>query len=411
MNDVEKIREEFPILKSTMRGKQLVYLDNASTTQKPKAVILAEKEFYENSNANIHRSVYELAEKATESYVAAHANVANFIGADEDEIIFTRNTTEAINLVAFSLEKKITRGKKILVTIAEHHSNFLPWQRMAERTGAVLDFVGITPEGYLDMDDFRRKLSKDTAMVAVTHISNVLGTVNPVEEICQLAHEVGALVLVDAAQSAARIKLDVKKIDVDFLAFSGHKIYGLLGIGVLYGKRKLLEEMPPFLLGGDMVKEVSKERATWNELPWKFEAGTQNIAGAVGLSAAIDFLNNIGLDQIWAHEQELVNYVMPKLLAIDGIKIIGPKVNNNQAAKRAGVISFTIDGLHSHDLVSLLDLEGIASRGGHHCAQPLMTELGIKECTRISFGVTTTKEEIGFFIDALVKIINLLRKS
>jgi len=410
MNDIMNIKEEFPILKKKMRGKQLVYLDNAATTQKPSSVIFAEKEFYENSNANIHRSVYELAEKATESYIAAHSKVANFIGANEDEIIFTRNTTEAINLVAFSLEKKVARGKKILVTIMEHHSNFLPWQRMAERTGAVIDFVGVTSDGYLDIDDLHQKLTKDTALVAITHISNVLGTINPVKDICRLAHEVGALVLIDAAQSAARTKLDVKKIDADFLVFSGHKIYGPLGIGVLYGKQELLEEMPPFLLGGDMVKEVSKERAKWNELPWKFEAGTQNIAGAVGLSTAIDFLSNIGLDKIWAHEQELVNYIIPKLLAIDGLKIIGPKVNGGQNAERAGVLSFVIEGLHSHDIVSLLDLEGIAARGGHHCAQPLMTELGIKECTRISFGVTTTKKELDFFIDVLTKIVKILRK-
>jgi cysteine desulfurase/selenocysteine lyase len=410
MDNIIDLREKFPILKKQMHGKQLVYLDNASTTQKPMAVILAEKEFYENTNANIHRSVYELAEKATESYVAAHSSVANFIGADMEEIIFTRNTTEAINLVAFSLEKKIARGKKILVSIMEHHSNFLPWQRMAESIGATLDFVGITSDGYLDMDDFRQKLTKDTALVAVTHISNVLGAVNPVEEVCSLAHEVGALVLIDAAQSAARIKLDVKKIDADFLVFSGHKIYGPLGIGVLYGKRKLLEEMPPFLLGGDMVKEVSKNGATWNELPWKFEAGTQNIAGAVGLGTAIDFLNNIGLDKIWEHEQELVNYIIPKLLAVNGLRIIGPKTSGGQNIERAGVLSFVVEGVHSHDLVSLLDLEGIAARGGHHCAQPLMTELGIKECTRVSFGVTTTIEEMDLFISALIKAVNILRK-
>lgn len=425
----EKIREQFPILKTKIHGKPLVYLDNAATTQKPISVIAAETAFYATSNANAHRGVYALAERATADYVAAHQRVAQFIGAKSfEEIVFTKNTTEAINLVAGALSDEFFRGKKkILITAMEHHSNLLPWQRLASRRGLRLDFVEITKDGQLDLADLKNKLTEETAILAITHISNVLGTVNPIDKIVKMAHKAGALVLVDAAQSVARLPIDVQKLDIDFLVFSGHKMYGPLGIGVLYGKRAVLEKMPPFLLGGDMVKTVTRENAVWNDLPWKFEAGTPNLAGAIGVVAAIDFIERVGLKDIWKHEQALVNYIMPKLLAIDGLRIVGandivgehlrvlPCGRTQRSAPtakplvRAGVISFTVDGIHSHDLASLLDLEGVAVRSGQHCAQPLLETLGIKECARISFGATTTIAELDDFIVALKKSIKILR--
>jgi len=429
-NFSSKIRAQFPILKQKMYGKNLVYLDNAATTQKPVSVINAEKEFYETTNANIHRGVYELSEKATEQYVTAHQKVAKFIGARSfEEIIFTKNTTEAINLVAQSLPRKLFgKNKKILVSIMEHHSNLLPWQRLARETGTLLEFIELTEDGRLDLTDLRKKLTRQTTLLAVTHVSNVLGAVNPIEEIVKMAHKAGALVLVDAAQSVARLPINVKKMDADFLAFSAHKMYGPLGIGVLYGKKNLLEQMTPFLVGGDMVQTVTRNNATWNVLPWKFEAGTPNIAGGVALSAAIDFVEKIGLDNIWQHEQELVNYVLPKLAKIKGLKVLGldivgadlrvrPRGNTQRCSltkrllNHAGVISFTVDKIHSHDLVTLLDAEGIAARGGQHCAQPLLETLGLKESTRISFSVTTTTEELDKFLVVLKKSIKLLQTN
>ncbi|MDO8512280.1 MAG: SufS family cysteine desulfurase [bacterium] len=401
----EKIKDQFPILKQKMHGKILVYLDSAATTQKPNSVIAAELAFYTTSNANVHRGVYALAERATADYLAAHQRVAQFIGAENlEEIIFTKNTTEAINLVAQSLPKELFKKKKILVSIMEHHSNLLPWQRLAEESDGSLEFVEFTKDGKLDLADLHRKLTKDVALVAVTHISNVLGVVNPVSKIAHLAHKQDALVLVDAAQSVARLPLDVKKMGVDFLVFSGHKMYGPMGIGVLYGRKVFLEKMEPFLLGGDMVTTVTRKTATWNDLPWKFEAGTPNVAGAMGLVAAIDFIDRIGIKNIWKHEQELVEYLLPRLTEIKELKIIGPSA-------RAGVVSFTVAGLHSHDLASLLDLEGVAVRAGQHCAQPLLETLGIKECTRVSFSVTTTTEELDIFITALKKSIKILQRN
>lgn len=409
-----KIREQFPLLKIKMHDKPLVYLDNAATTQKPNSVIATELAFYTTSNANVHRGVYALAERATADYLVAHQRVAQYIGAESlEEIIFTKNTTEAINLVAQSLPKELfKKKKKILVSIMEHHSNFLPWQRLAQEINGSLEFIELTKEGLLDLVDLRRKLTKEVALVAVTHVSNVLGVVNPVSEIVRLAHKQDALVLVDAAQSVARLPIDVEKMGADFVVFSGHKMYGPLGIGVLYGRKKLLEQMEPFLLGGDMVKTVTRESATWNDLPWKFEAGTPNVAGAMGLVAAIDFIEHIGLKNICRHEQELRNNVIPKLENIEGLKIIGASYGKGTGYRvqdlRAGVVSFTVAGLHSHDLASLLDMEGIAVRAGHHCAQPLLETLGLKECTRISFSITTTIEELDKFITALKKSIKIL---
>ena len=320
-----KIREQFPILKKKMHGKPLVYLDNGATTQKPQRVINAEKEFYETTNANIHRGVYELSEKATAQYESAHEKVASFIGAESfKEIVFTKNTTEAINLVASSLPNEIFRDKKkILVTIMEHHSNLLPWQRLARERGLVLEFVELAQDGNLDLVDLKNKLNNQVAILAVTHVSNVLGTVNPIDRIVKMAHKVNALVLVDSAQSIARLPINVKKNKVDFLVFSGHKMYGPLGIGVLYGRRELLEKMEPFMLGGDMVTTVTRKSATWNNLPWKFEAGTPNIAGGVALGMAVDFIKSVGIPSIWQHEQELVEYVISKLLEIEGLVIVG----------------------------------------------------------------------------------------
>lgn len=409
------VRAQFPILSRTMRGQPLVYLDSASTTQKPRAVIDAEASFYETTNANIHRGVYELSEQATEAYVAAHEAVARFIGAASlEEIIFVRNATEGINLVVWTWAlQNIRPGDRILLTAMEHHSNIVPWQQLAQRTGATLAWVELTSEGILDLEDLEKKLSAfkhrvfeynqtpGVCIVAITHVSNVLGTVNPVPEVVRRAHAAGALVLVDAAQSAGRLPIDVRAWDADFVVFSGHKMYGPTGVGVVYGKRALLEAMGPFLTGGDMVKTVTRERATWNDLPWKFEAGTPNIAGGVALGETVHFLEEVGLDRVWAHERELVEYALPKLRAVPGLRLLGPMSPIGPMGLRAGIFSFTLDGIHSHDLASFLDARGIAIRGGHHCAQPLLTTLGLTECARASVGLYTTAGEIDRLVSAL----------
>lgn len=402
-SDLDTEREQFPILSRTMRGAPLVYLDNASTTQKPRRVIEAETRFYETMNANVHRGVYELSEQATAAYVGAHEAVARFIGAQSaEEIIFVRNTTEGINLVAHALERpglSPLRPGLILVTAMEHHSNIVPWQQLAQRTGATLAWVKLTSEGILDLEDLEKKLATQTpgvCIVAITHVSNVLGTVNPIAEVVRQAHAAGALVLVDAAQSVARLPVNVQAWDADFVIFSGHKMYGSTGVGVVYGKRGLLERMEPFLTGGDMVKTVTRESATWNDLPWKFEAGTPNIAGGVALGETVRFLEEIGMDNVWAHEQELVSYALPRLKEIPGLRVLGP-------AARAGIFSFTLPSIHSHDLASFLDERGIAIRGGHHCAQPLLASLGLTECARASAAVYTTKGDIDRLVEAVAE--------
>lgn len=403
--DLGALRAEFPLLARTMRGYPLVFLDNASTTQKPQRVIAAEVRFYQTINANVHRGVYELSEEATAAYVAAHEAVARLIGAASvEEIIFVRNATEGINLVAAAFSQgpwAIGPDTTILLTAMEHHSNIVPWQRLARAKGATLAFVELTPDKHLDLEDLKAKLARHPALFSLTHVSNVLGTLNPVPEIVALAHEAGVPVVVDAAQGIARLPVAVANWGADFVVFSGHKMYGPTGIGVVYGKRERLEAMEPFLTGGDMVKTVTREEATWNDLPWKFEAGTPNIAGGVALGETARFLTELGLENVWAHEQALVAYTLPKLQAVPGLKLLGPLGNQSHYRARAGIFSFTLSGIHSHDLASFLDERGIAIRGGHHCAQPLLSSLGLTECARASVGVYTTTEDIDRLIGAL----------
>lgn len=399
--DVATVRADFPILSQTMRGKPLVYLDNGNTTQKPQAVIDATAAFYSSDNANIHRGNYELSQRATDLYDRARRTVRSFINAAEDrEIIFTRGTTESINLVASSFGGKfIGAGDQIILSAMEHHSNIVPWQILAERVGAKIDVIPMNDRGELDLDEFRRLLSPRTKMVAVVHLSNSLGTINDVKEIARLAHAAGAKVLVDGAQWAPHHQTDVRAIDCDFYVFSGHKLYGPTGIGVLYGKAELLEAMPPYQGGGDMIHSVTFAKTTYAELPYKFEAGTPNIAGAVGLGAAIDYVNSIGLDRIEKHERELFDYATRRLTDVPGLRFIGTAKN------RAGVVSLVIDGQHPHDIGTMLDLAGIAVRTGHHCCQPVMDRFNIPATVRVTPAMYNTKGEIDSLVAALQKIV------
>ncbi|MCP8316762.1 MAG: cysteine desulfurase [archaeon] len=398
--DVEKIRQDFPIFYQKFKGKPLIYLDNAATSQRPNQVVDAMNDYYQRYNATIHRAVYELGEEATNAYEGAREKVAKFINANPKEIIFVRNATEAINLVAYSWGRSnIREGDKILLTLMEHHSNIVPWQLLAKEKRARLEFVDIDDEGLLKMDDFEKFMNEGIKFMGLVHASNVLGTINPVKEMVNYAHKNGTLVLVDAAQSVPHMPVDVHEIDCDFLAFSGHKMLGPTGIGVLYGKRELLEEMNPFLGGGDMIREVHLREASWDDLPWKFEAGTSNVAGAIGLGAAVDYLNKIGMKNIREHEKELTRYALDKMTKIKGIRIYGPK----DVKVRGGVISFNLGDIHPHDLASILDGEGIAVRAGHHCAQPLMERLGVNGTTRASFYVYNTEREVDSLVNALEK--------
>lgn len=397
--DVEALREQFPIFRRTVRGKRLIYLDSAATSQKPQCVIDAEREFYERYNANVHRGAYLIAEEATTAYEAAREKVAKFINApSKDCIVFTRGTTEAINLVAYSWGwANLREGDEILLTEMEHHSNIVPWQLIAERTGAKIKVVPITDDGLLDMEAFDRLLTERVKIVAVTHVSNVLGTINPVQEICRKAHEVGAVVLVDGAQAAPHLPVDVQAIDCDFYALSGHKMCGPTGSGALYGRKELLEAMPPFLGGGEMIRTVTFERTTFNDVPYKFEAGTPAIAQAIGLGAAVDYLTKIGMERIRAHEVELVAYALEKLREVDSIAIYGAA----PPEQRGGVIAFNIGDIHPHDLATFLDAHGICIRAGHHCAQPLMRRLGVAATARASFYLYNTPDEIDALVEAL----------
>ncbi len=401
MLNAKAIQKDFPILSREINGKRLVYLDNAATSQKPQSVIEAEKAFYEQSNSNIHRGIHTLSEEATKQYEAVREKVAAFIGAGSTEsIIFTRNTTEAINLVAWSWARKnLKPGNEILLTAMEHHSNLVPWQLVAQATGAKLLFVPLTPDGQLDLKAFARLLSRRTKLVSFTAMSNALGTLTPVKEITQKAHAVGAKVLVDAAQAVAHAPLKVSDIQCDFLAFSAHKMLGPTGVGVLYGRPEILNEMDPFLGGGDMILEVWRDHATWNELPWKFEAGTPNIAGVIAFGAAIDYLNKIGMASIRQHEKELTAYALAELQKDPHVTIYGPK----DAEKQGGVISFNYGTIHPHDVGTLLDREGIAIRAGHHCCQPLMRDYGISGTNRASFYIYNTKEDIDALVAAIKK--------
>lgn len=399
MIDVEKIRKDFPILDQIVNDEPLVYLDNAATTQKPKAVLEAVNRYYQEDNANVHRGVHTLAERATASYEAARETVRRFINASSTkEVLFTRGTTTGLNWVGRFAEEILEEGDEVLISIMEHHSNILPWQEACRKAGAKLVYVYLK-DGGLDLEDFRKKLTDRTKFVSIAHASNVLGVINPVQEIAQLAHEKGAIVVVDGAQSVPHMKIDVQKLDADFFVFSGHKMAGPTGIGVLYGKEQYLNQMSPVEFGGEMIDFVYEQSATWKELPWKFEAGTPNMAGAIGLAAAIDYLEAIGMDAIERHEQDLIAYVFPKLQAIEGLKIYG----SQDLAKRSGVISFNLGDLHPHDLATALDYEGVAVRAGHHCAQPLIQYLEVPATARASFYLYNTKEDCDKLVEALIK--------
>ncbi|AGY37587.1 cysteine desulfurase [Streptococcus ilei] len=399
MIDVEKIRKDFPILDQIVNDEPLVYLDNAATTQKPKAVLEAVNRYYQEDNANVHRGVHTLAERATASYEAARETVRRFINASSTkEVLFTRGTTTGLNWIGRFAEEILEEGDEVLISIMEHHSNILPWQEACRKTGAKLVYAYLK-DGDLDLEDFREKLTDRTKFVSIAHASNVLGVINPVQEIAQLAHEKGAIVVVDGAQSVPHMKIDVQKLDADFFVFSGHKMAGPTGIGVLYGKEQYLNQMSPVEFGGEMIDFVYEQSATWKELPWKFEAGTPNMAGAIGLAAAIDYLEAIGMDAIERHEQDLIAYVFPKLQAIEGLKIYG----SQDLAKRSGVISFNLGDLHPHDLATALDYEGVAVRAGHHCAQPLIQYLEVPATARASFYLYNTKEDCDKLVEALIK--------
>ncbi len=403
--NVHAIREQFPILNRMVKGKPLVYFDNAATAQKPKVVIDALTEYYEKYNANIHRGIHSLAEEATAAYEATRDTIQQFIHAKHrEEIIFTRGVTESINLVAYTYGRtNLKAGDEILISGMEHHSNIVPWQLVAEITDATLKVIPVDEKGELMMEDFYQLLSGKTKIVSIVHASNSLGTINPVKEIIDAAHKAGAVVLIDGAQSTVHLDIDVQELDCDFFAISSHKVYGPTGIGVLYGKKAILEAMPPFMGGGEMIKEVSFEKTTWNDLPYKFEAGTPNIADTVALKAAIDFINTVGKKEARAHEDALLQYATAQLETIDGISLIG------QAKHKVSVASFVVEGVHPQDLGILLDNQGVAVRTGHHCTQPLMNRFGIPGTTRASFAMYNTKEEIDVMIAALHKAIKLLR--
>ncbi|MEJ2757968.1 MAG: cysteine desulfurase [Anaerolineales bacterium] len=399
---VEEVRKDFPILDQEVHpGKKLIYFDSAATSQKPLQVINAMDEYYQRFNANIHRGIHVLAEEATGLYEGARIKVAGFINAPKaEEIIYTRNTTESINLVTFSWGRKnLHAGDVVILTEMEHHSNLVPWQLLADSIGIRLEFIPVTEEGLLDLDAYRELLKLNPKLVAFTHMSNVLGTINPAKEIIRLAHEAGALTLVDGAQSTPHFAVDVQDLDADFYAFSSHKMLGPTGIGVLYGKEKLLEEMPPFLGGGDMIKRVKLRSFVPNDLPHKFEAGTPAIAEAVGLGAAVDYLSGLGMKAVAAYEHELTAYALERLEEVPGVWVFGPT-----ADKKGGVASFTFDDVHPHDVSQIIDAEGIAVRAGHHCAMPLHEKFNITATARASFYIYNTKNEIDTFVESLYKV-------
>ncbi|MCJ1996655.1 cysteine desulfurase [Lactococcus piscium] len=400
--EIEKIRRDFQILDQIVNDEPLVYLDSAATTQKPKQVLDVMRRYYEQDNANVHRGVHTLAERATADYEASRDKVRAFLNAgSRKEILFTRGTTTGLNWVAKFAEQLLQPGDEVVISIMEHHSNIIPWQQAVSKTGAVLKLVYLK-DGELDMADLEAKITDQTKFVSITHVSNVLGVINPVKEIGQIAHRHGAIMVVDGAQSAPHMQIDVVDLDCDFFTLSGHKMAGPTGIGVLYGKADLLNQMNPIEFGGEMIDFVYEQTATWKDLPWKFEAGTPNIAGSIGLGAAIDYLTEIGLADIHQHEQDLINYVMPKLREIDGLTIYGPVDNN----RRGGVIAFNIDGLHPHDVATALDMEGVAVRAGHHCAQPLINYLEVPATARASFYLYNTFADC----DKLVEAIKLTKE-
>jgi cysteine desulfurase/selenocysteine lyase len=402
--EVKKIRELFPVLNREVNNQLLVYLDNAATSQKPQVVIDALNYYYSNYNANIHRGIHTLAEEATAAYEATRKTVQQFINARfSEEIIFTRGTTEGINLVAYTWGRKnIHEGDEIIISTMEHHSNIVPWQILCEEKKAVLKVIPINDDGELLMDEYKKLLSPKTKLVSIVHVSNALGTINPVKEIIEEAHKIGALVLVDGAQSSVHLDIDVQKMDCDFFAFSGHKVYGPTGVGALYGKRKILEEMPVFMGGGEMIKEVTFEKTTFNELPYKFEAGTPNIADTIALKVALDFITETKKNIIRNHENDLLKYATEQMSAIEGLRIIGTAKN------KVSLISFVIKNIHPQDIGVLLDNQGIAVRTGHHCTEPLMKRFGIPGTVRASFAMYNTKEEVDRLVNAIKKAIKML---
>jgi cysteine desulfurase/selenocysteine lyase len=403
--DVERIRKDFPILQQKVHGKPLVYLDNAATAQKPQAVLDAIKHYYEAQNANVHRGVHHLSELATSAYEGARKKVKEFINADSTkEIIFTRGTTEGINLVASSYGRaNLEEGDEILISTMEHHSNIVPWQILCQQTGAKLRIIPINDDGELILEEYEKLLNERTRLVAVVHVSNSLGTINPIKRIIDLAHDNSVPVLVDGAQALPHSKVDVRKLGCDFYAFSSHKVFGPTGIGVLYAKEAILENMPPYQGGGDMIKSVTFEKTIYNDLPHRFEAGTPNIAGAVGFGKALDYVAGIGHERIAAHEKELLEYATEALSTIESLKIIGT------AREKASVISFVLDGIHPHDVGTILDREGIAIRTGHHCTQPLMARFNVPATSRASFAFYNTREEIDRLVKGIHNVIAMLR--
>ncbi|MGN4718838.1 cysteine desulfurase SufS [Bacillus cereus group sp. MYBK226-2] len=396
--NIHEIRKQFPILDQKVNGKQLVYFDSAATSQKPIQVIETLERYYKEYNSNVHRGVHTLGTKATDAYEGAREKVRKFINAKSmEEIIFTRGTTTALNTVAASYGlENVKKGDEIVISYMEHHSNIIPWQQVAKKTGATLKYLPLQPDGTISIEDARQTITPNTKIVSIMYVSNVLGTINPVKEIGAIAHENGAIMVVDGAQSTPHMKVDVQDLNCDFYALSAHKMCGPTGIGVLYGKKELLNNMEPIEFGGEMIDFVDLQESTWKELPWKFEAGTPIIGNAIGLGAAIDFLEEIGLDNIEKHEHELAQYALERLSEVDGVTIYGPK-------HRAGLVTFNIEDVHPHDVATVLDVEGIAVRAGHHCAQPLMKWLKASSTARASFYLYNTKEEIDTFVESLIK--------
>ncbi|AKR11840.1 MULTISPECIES: cysteine desulfurase SufS [Bacillus cereus group] len=396
--NIHEIRKQFPILDQKVNGKQLVYFDSAATSQKPIQVIETLERYYKEYNSNVHRGVHTLGTKATDAYEGAREKVRKFINAKSmEEIIFTRGTTTALNTVAASYGlENVKEGDEIVISYMEHHSNIIPWQQVAKKTGATLKYLPLQPDGTISLEDVRQTVTPNTKIVSIMQVSNVLGTINPVKEIGAIAHENGAIMVVDGAQSTPHMKVDVQDLNCDFYALSAHKMCGPTGIGVLYGKKELLNNMEPIEFGGEMIDFVDLQESTWKELPWKFEAGTPIIGNAIGLGAAIDFLEEIGLENIEKHEHELAQYALERLSEVDGVTIYGPK-------HRAGLVTFNIEDVHPHDVATVLDVEGIAVRAGHHCAQPLMKWLKASSTARASFYLYNTKEEIDTFVESLIK--------
>lgn len=407
MLDVTKIRRDFPILKRKINGKRLVYFDNAATSQKPKSVIDSMVDYYSNQNANVHRGIHTLASEATREYELSREKIKNFINAKSTrEIIFTKNVTESLNLIVYTWGRKfLKKGDEVLLTVMEHHSNIVPWQILAQEKGIILKFIDINKNGELDLDSFQKLLNKKTKITAFTFVSNTLGTINPVQQLTKLSHQSGSIVLIDAAQYAPHDLIDVQRLNCDFLVFTGHKMLGPMGTGVLYGKEEILENMPPFLGGGDMIKEVYLEKTIYNDLPYKFEAGTPNVGGFIGLGTAIDYLNNVGLENIRKHEQVLTKYALERMQEIKGINLYGPL----NVEYRGGIVTFNIQDVHPHDVAQILDNEGIAIRVGHHCTMPLHTRLQLNASCRASFYLYNTMDEIDRLILAINKVKKMFR--